>query len=202
MTDDLAARLAPIGTAALVDAVPGATWMGPGITRLWTPASFAAPAFTVQAPAGDNRPLHHAIADAPPGYVVVVAAGADVEVAIFGDLLSRIAMARGLAALVTDGAVRDTDGIAATGFPVFCGGVSLATPVKQDPGTFGIPVTIGRARVEPGDWLVGDGDGVVVIAAADASAVVTAAEAIERREAEIVRRALAGESTPRQLGFE
>jgi 4-hydroxy-4-methyl-2-oxoglutarate aldolase len=201
MTGTLAERLGRVGTASLVDAVPEAAWMGPSIRRVWTPARFAAPAFTVQGPAGDNRPLHHAIADAPPGHAVVAAAGADRGVAIFGDLLSRVATARGLAALVTDGAVRDTDGIAALGFPVFCGGVALPAPVKQERGAFHVPVTIGFARVEPGDWIVGDGDGVVVIPAMSAEAAADAAESTGRREADIARRAIAGESTPAQLGF-
>jgi 4-hydroxy-4-methyl-2-oxoglutarate aldolase len=202
MSGDLRQRLAQLATAALVDAAPEVTWAGPAVRPLWRPSSFAAPAFTVQSRAGDNRPLHHAIAEAPPGHAVVVAAERGVDVAVFGDLLSRIATERGIAALVTDGAVRDSDGIRALGFPVFCGGVSLRAPVKEFAGIFGVPVRVGDAEVRPGDWVVGDSDGVVVIPAGEAAAAAAAAEAVERREQEIVRRARAGESTPRQLGLE
>jgi 4-hydroxy-4-methyl-2-oxoglutarate aldolase len=193
-------RLARLPTAALVDARPGATWLGPAVRPLWRPASLAGPAYTVRTRAGDNRPLHRAIADAPPGAVVAVAVG-DLEHAIFGDLLSRVAVGRGVAGLVTDGAVRDSDGIRAAGFPVYCAGVVLRAPSKDDPGRFGEPVVLGEAVVAPGDWLVGDSDGVVVLPGASAEAVAVAAEAVEAREAQIVDRAARGEPTPRQLGL-
>lgn len=192
-------RLAGIGTAALADA--GAPWLGAGVRPLWPGARLAAPVHTVRTRPGDNRPLHHAVADAPPGAVLAVAAEADLEFAIFGDVLARVGAARGLAGLVTDGAVRDADGIRELGFAVFCGGISLRKPDKAHPGVFGEQVRIGRADVGPADWLVGDGDGVVVVPGGALDALATAAEAIERRERDLVARALAGESTPDQLGL-
>jgi 4-hydroxy-4-methyl-2-oxoglutarate aldolase len=199
--NNLAKRFSNLSTAAILDCRPETTWLGPRIRPLWRPASIAGPAFTVQTRHGDNRPLHIAIADAPPGHVVVAAAEAGVEVGIFGDLLARVGHARGLAGLITDGAVRDSDGIRAAGFPVYCAGIALRAPVKQDAGRFDVGVTIGTAVVAPGDWIVGDSDGVVVVPHVLAEAVAAAARGIERREAGIVERAAAGEATVEQLGL-
>jgi 4-hydroxy-4-methyl-2-oxoglutarate aldolase len=161
----------------------------------------AGPAYTVQTRRGDNRPLHLATADASPGDVMVVAAEAAVDIAIFGDLLARIARERGLAGLVTDGAVRDRDGIRRARFPVFCADVSLRSPVKVFPGVFGGAVSLGAAQVEDRDWIVGDADGVVVVSSQIALQVASAAEQVQLREADIVRRAGAGESSADQLGL-
>lgn len=195
----LAERFGTLSTAAILDCRTETAWLGPLIRPLWRPASIAGPAFTVQTRHGDNRPLHIAIADAPPGHVVVAAAEAGVEVGIFGDLLARVGHTRGLAGLITDGAVRDSDGIRAAGFPVFCAGVALRAPVKQYAGRFDVSVTIGTAAVTPGDWIIGDSDGVVVVPHTVAKAVAAAADAVERREAGIVERAASGASTPEQL---
>lgn len=195
----IADRLARLGTAALADA--GAVWLGPGVRGLWTGARIAAPAYTVRARPGDNRPLHHAVAEAPPGAVLALSVAGRLEIAIFGDVLARIGTARGVAGLVTDGAVRDSDGIRALGFPVFCGGISLRKPEKTDPGVFGEHVRIGLAEVGPSDWLVGDGDGVVVVAGRRLEQLTAAAEVVEQRERDLVDRAAAGEPTPDQLGL-
>jgi 4-hydroxy-4-methyl-2-oxoglutarate aldolase len=197
----LADRLRALPTAALVDASSDTVWLGSSVGPLWGPASMAGPAYTVQTRRGDNRPLHLATADASPGDVMVVAAEAAVDIAIFGDLLARIARERGLAGLVTDGAVRDRDGIREVGFPVFCAGVALRPPAKAFPGVFGGPVRIGAAQVHAGDWIVGDGDGVVVVRRAVAPDVARAAEQVLLREADIVRRAGGGESSADQLGL-
>ena len=196
---ELADRLRALPTAALVDA--GAAWVGSSIAALWSPVAMAGPVYTVQTRRGDNRPLHLATADAAPGDVVVVAAEADVEVAIFGDLLARIGANRGLAGLVTDGAVRDRDGIRQAGFPVFCAGTALRAPLKAFPGAFGGVVRIGTAGIRAGDWIVGDSDGVVVLSNQSAPDVAHAAEQVQLREAEIVRRAGSGESSADQLGL-
>jgi 4-hydroxy-4-methyl-2-oxoglutarate aldolase len=199
---DLACRFRALSTADLVNAAAGCTWAGPTIRPLWRPVTVVGPAFTVQTPRGDNGPVHSAIADASPGDVVVVAAEADATVAIFGDVLARIGVARGLAGLITDGAVRDSDGIRQTGFAVFCAGVALAAPVKTLTGSYGTVVQIGAAQVAPGDWIVGDSDGVVVIPCGVAAEASTTAEGVREREASMVARAQAGEPTPRQLGLD
>jgi 4-hydroxy-4-methyl-2-oxoglutarate aldolase len=103
---------------------------------------------------------------------------------------------------VTDGVVRDSDRIRELGFPVFCGGVALFGPQKERPGTLQAEIELEGVAVAPGDWIVADGDGVVVVPAGELDAALEAAEAIERREAQMIARARAGESTIAQLGLE
>jgi 4-hydroxy-4-methyl-2-oxoglutarate aldolase len=197
----IAARLRSLGAASVLDACPGAALAGVAVRSLWTPVAMAAPAFTISTEPDDNLALHRAVAEAPAGSVVVVATGGSLRTAVFGDLLSQVAIGRGLAGLLTDGAVRDTDRIRRLRFPVFCAGVTLAPPAKRAWGTIGVPVHIGDAHIAAGDWVVGDGDGVVVVPAALLTDALARAEAIREREAELVARAIAGESTIDQLGL-
>src|SRR5581483_7480955 len=115
---------------------PGARVLDRAVRPVWTPVQAAGPAFTVETEADDNLALHRAVAEAPPGSVVVAAAGGGTK-AVFGDLLSHVAVARGVAALVTDGLVRASDRIRAAGFPVFCGGIALEAPAKRVWGGLG-----------------------------------------------------------------
>ncbi len=117
-------------------------------------------------------------------------------------MLGRVCRGRGVAGLVTDGAVRDSDGLRAAGFPVVCAGLSLRAPAKVAVGELGGEVELAGLRVRAGDWLVADGDGVVAVPTGELAEVLAAAEAIEAREAELVRTALAGRSTAAQLGIE
>jgi 4-hydroxy-4-methyl-2-oxoglutarate aldolase len=203
VSDDapLRERLRALGAASVLDASAGGVTTGPSIRPVWWPVFAAGPAFTINTDPADNLALHRAIGEAPEGAIVVAATQRSVEIAIFGDLLSRIAIGRGLAGLVTDGAVRDIDRIREVGFPVFCGGVTLRSPTKRCWGEAGITVAIGDARIGAGDWVVGDGDGVVVVAAGEIAATVERAEAIRAREGELVRRAIGGEATVDLLGL-
>ncbi|HEY0416153.1 MAG TPA: RraA family protein [Gaiellaceae bacterium] len=196
----LAVRLRALGAASVLDAAPGGAALGASIRALWAPTAAAGPAFTIETEPDDNLALHRAVAEAPAGAVVVAATGGG-TCAIFGDLLSQVALARGLAALVTDGLVRDSDRIRAVGFPVFCTGLSLASPAKRAWGRVGVEVQVGDAAIAAGDWIVADGDGAVVVPAAAAGATADAAEAVRAREAELVARAAAGEATVDQLGL-
>jgi 4-hydroxy-4-methyl-2-oxoglutarate aldolase len=198
---DIGPRLRTLGAASVFDACSEARLAGPEIRAVWGPVVVAGQAFTVATEPDDNLALHRAVAEAPHGSVIVVAAGGSVRTAIFGDLLSEIAVGRGIAGLVTDGAVRDTDRIRSLGFPVFARGVNLAAPAKRAWGTTGVDVLLGAARIAPGDWIVGDGDGLVAIPEAHVAAAVGRAEEIRRREAELVARAIEGESTVDQLGL-
>jgi 4-hydroxy-4-methyl-2-oxoglutarate aldolase len=202
MVEALAGRAVACGIASLYEALERTGALQPRIRPLWEGASVAGPAFTVCGPAADNLPLHRAVAAAPAGAVVVATAGGDTDVAIWGSLLSSICLERGILGLVTDGAVRDVDRIRELRFPVFCAGVTVAGPVKQEPGMIGEPVTVAGVAVSPGDLVVGDGDGVVVVPAGTAGATVRRAEEIEAREAEMIRRAAGGESTIKQLGLD
>ena len=171
------------------------------IGPLWTPLVLAGPAFTVETSPADNLALHRAAAEAPPGSVIVAVTQRSLDVAVFGDLLARICVDRGVLGLVTDGSVRDWHGIKAIGFPVFSRGSSVLGPEKRDPGVLGGNVVIEGVPVAPGDWVLADEDGVIVVPARELETVVERARALAEREAELVRLAASGQSTLEQLGL-
>ncbi|WP_328932241.1 MULTISPECIES: 4-carboxy-4-hydroxy-2-oxoadipate aldolase/oxaloacetate decarboxylase [unclassified Streptomyces] len=144
--------------------------------------SLCGPAFTVQCAPRDNLMLQTAIAYARPGDVVVVSAGDYEEAGSFGDVLANACQAKGLAGLITDTGVRDTEDLRALGFPVFSRSVSIKGTVKETVGPMCEPVTIGGVLVRPGDVMRADADGVVVVRREDAADAVTASQ--ERVDAE------------------
>ena len=144
----------------------------------------AGPAFPVRARAGDNLMLHRAIDMAQPGDVIVCDGGHELAIAQTGELMLGHAARRGIAAVVIDGAVRDVEVLAALDLGVWACGATPSGPYKDGPGEIGYPVSCGGQVVMPGDLVMADTDGVVVIPAADAEAVLTAAEAHNAREIE------------------
>jgi 4-hydroxy-4-methyl-2-oxoglutarate aldolase len=111
----------------------------------------------------DNLALMAAVALAEPGDVVVAATEGFATSGMAGDLVVGMARNRSVTALVTDGMVRDRDGIVAVGLPVFCRGVTPNSCVRSGPGTVGLPVVAGGVPVAAGDLVLGDIDGVVVV---------------------------------------
>lgn len=143
-------------------------------------------AFTVKVPAGDNLMFHKAMDIAEPGDVVVIDAGGYLDRAIFGELMSNWCRARGIAGVVVDGAIRDCGAISEmTDFSVFARGVSPNGPYKNGPGTINEPISFGGRMVNPGDIIVGDEDGIVVIRPENAADLADAAEKIEAKERKI-----------------
>jgi 4-hydroxy-4-methyl-2-oxoglutarate aldolase len=193
--------LTGLGAAAVYEGLGQRNALPAGIRPLWQPLALAGPAFTISTRAGDNLALHRAVAEAPAGVVLVAATESSVAVPVWGDVLSTIGQAKGLLGLVTDGAVRDSDRIRRLGFPVFCRGTGLFAATKEDPGRLGDRIVLDGVPISPGDWITADGDGVVVIPADSVKAAIHAAEAVNRREQELIRRAGHGESTLDQLGL-
>jgi 4-hydroxy-4-methyl-2-oxoglutarate aldolase len=138
---------------------------------------------------GDNLALHHAVALASAGDVLVVDCGGYADSGVWGEVLTVAAQHRGIAGLVVDGSVRDVDRIEALGFPVFSRGVSLGGTSKDDAGALGGTLSFGSLEVTSGDIVVGDGDGVVAIAPGEFDTVVDAAIDREERE-QVMMRAL------------
>lgn len=134
------------------------------------------PAFTVEVRPGDNLMFHVALAVAKPGDVIVVDGKADATCALFGDLMVTQAQAAKLGGFVVDAASRDTAEIAQRPFPIFAAGTNPCGPTKGLPGKLGQPVSVGGVSVSPGDLVVGDVDGVVVIPKAEVESVLAAAE--------------------------
>jgi len=151
------------------------------------------PAFTVHCPALSNLQIHHALYHAAPGDVLVVHVSGGTEAGYWGDILNEAAIERGLGGLVIDGGVRDTAGLAAMAFPVFCHGVCLRGTGKDHHAAAWLQeaLRMGDVLIQPGDLVLGDRDGVVVIPAAQADAAILAGEAREVDEArkiELIRR--------------
>ena len=152
---------------------------------------FAGVALTVHSRARDNLAPYAAIVHAKPGDVLVVAADAYEEASVAGDILLGMAKNKGVIALVTDGMVRDVDGLNAVGIPVFARGLTPNSPYKDGPGTIGLPVALGGVAVDAGDLIVGDQDGLVVVARAALEAVAAALDEVKGKEAkmdELVRK--------------
>lgn len=161
------------------------------------------PALTVHSPGGDNLWLHRAIEAARPGDVLVVHVGGAYEHGYWGEIMTTAAQVKGLAGLVIDGCVRDGVLLDEIGFPVFARGLCIRGTGK-DYGAIGWlnePVLFGEIRVEAGDLIVGDADGVVVVPRQRAADVVARAQQREAAEAAILGRVRAGESTMQIYGF-
>jgi 4-hydroxy-4-methyl-2-oxoglutarate aldolase len=188
-----AAELLSRGTTALADS--GGRAMAPRIHAVWAGAMVAGPALTVHCEPGDNLAIHVAVASAPAGSVLVVDASSEPDHGYFGEVLTTAAQARGLAGLVIDGGVRDSLALERLRFPVFATGVAITAATKVRGGSSGEPVDVGDVRVNAGDWVVADADGVTVVAAADLDRVQ--ADATERleRERTTLARLRAGETT-------
>lgn len=156
-----------------------------GIRPLWTPVPrIAGPAFTVRCPPGDNLMLHAAIYRAAPGSVVVVESG-DLDYALAGGNVCAVAHQRGIAAFVLDGLIRDLGEVREIGFPVFARGVIPIPGTKSELGTHHDRVRCGGVLVGPGDVVVADEEGVVVVPAARHDEVLAAARArLAKEEAE------------------
>lgn len=132
-------------------------------------------AFTVKAPEGDNMFFHIAIEMAQPGDIIVVDAGGSSERSLCGEMMFNEAINKGIAGFIVNGCIRDTDCLATLDFPVYAIGVTPQGPWKNGPGEINVPVCCGNQVVCPGDILVGDPDGVVVVHPADAAEVAALA---------------------------
>lgn len=159
-------------------------------------SSFCGVAVTCHAGPADNLAVLAALPQAGPDDVIVAATDAFLETAVVGDLVLFMAKNRGTVALITDGAVRDTPGIIDVGLPCFCAAVTPNSPAKNGPGTVNLPVVLGGVRIEAGDLLVGDVDGVVVVPHASIDAVIARLVDIQAKEDETMAAVEGGLGVP------
>lgn len=152
----------------------------------------AGPALTVRTRPGDNLVVHKALELTRPGDVLVVDARGELTNAIVGELMALYARSRGVAAIVVDGAVRDSQELSEGVLPIFARGVSHLGPFKSGPGEIHGAVHVGGAVVNDGDVVVADADGVTFVPARRAAEVAAAAEAIVAKEREIRRAIVEG----------
>jgi regulator of RNase E activity RraA len=206
--DPSAAAFARISPTTLADVLGREQVMDIGIRPLWQAMPrVAGPAYPVRCPPGDNLMLHAAIYRAAPGAVIVVEAG-DCDYAVAGGNVCAVAQRRGIAAFVVDGAIRDLSETRENGFPVFARGVIPIPGAKDAIGVLNSPVRCGGVLVQPGDMVVADEEGIVVVPSGRAAEVLRAAEARAARDAaetldawEAAHRARI-EQILRQKGFE
>jgi regulator of RNase E activity RraA len=186
-------------TGHVGDALGRSAAMDASIKPVSPVVSFCGVAFTVKTRPVDNLVVWKALELAQPGDVLVIATGGHLAHSTWGDLTSRVGVGRGLAAMVTDGAVRDLDGITEAGLPVFAAAVTPNSPQKDGPGEINVPIACGGQVVHPGDILVGDPDGVVVVPRHDAAAALTELERIRAYEMERLQAIARGEFFPSGL---
>lgn len=191
-----------IGTAALASVGEGQIRLLDGLEPAWPQARLLGRAFTALGGPGDNLALHHAVLAAQPGEVVVLAAGGERGRAHCGGILAAAARRRGLAGVVVDGAVRDRAELERTGLPVFHLGTSPLKPRKDGPVQLRVPIEVAGRRVEPGDLVAADADGVLVVPADEADRLLAAADALEARERNILAELEAGRTTIEIYGYE
>jgi 4-hydroxy-4-methyl-2-oxoglutarate aldolase len=153
-------------------------------------------AITCHCGPADNLALFAALAAARPGDILVAATDAFRATTITGDLLMGMARNRGVAGLVTDGMVRDLVGILGVGLPVYCAGLTPNSPVRNGPGTVGLPVVLGGVNVDSGDVLVCDDDGVVVIPFRQLDHVIAKLADVRTAEAALEAKVKAGLEIP------
>ncbi len=145
-------------------------------------------AFTIRVPQGDNLMFHAAMDLAQPGDVIVIDAGGFTDRAIFGELMATYCRSRGIRGIVCDGAIRDRGGLSVMeNFPVYARSATPNGPYKNGPGEINVPVVIGGKVVHPGDIIVGDEDGVIIIDPEIAEEIADATLAVEKKEADIMK---------------
>jgi 4-hydroxy-4-methyl-2-oxoglutarate aldolase len=199
----LMARAAQLGVSTIHEAAGGIGAL-PTAIRPMTPGLVASGrAVTVSGPGADNLWIHRGLAVAGPGDVLVVHVSGHYESGYWGEVLSWAARARGLAGVVIDGCVRDSDRLTAIGLPVFARGLCMkgTTKLPEGVGAINQPIHIGEVTIAERDLVVGDGDGVVVIPSDLIEDVLSKSVERMEREAEVVSALQRGASTITLLGL-
>lgn len=197
---DSVRALTGVATSNLVDALGGSGALHHSIKPLGAadglPFSFCGAAITADCGPSDNLALFAALSIAEPGDVIVAGTEAFEGAAVAGDLVLGMAKNKGVAAFVTDGMLRDYGAILQVGLPVFGAGLTPNSPARAGPGSVNLPLSIGGRQILPGDILVGDRDGVVVVPQTRVEEVQAALPALLAAEQELLQKVAEGLAVP------
>ena len=186
------ARLLALSTGLLSDALGKTSAMDHGIQCRSANHSMAGPAFTVRVHTADILMVGKAASDCPAGRVLVIDGHGECNTALWGGIITQAARLKGLAGVVIDGAIRDSAEIREDPLPVFARAIVPNAGGAEYAGEIDVPVQCGGLAVHPGDWIVGDDDGVTVVPAARLDETLSAAEALRGVEAKIAAQVASG----------
>lgn len=201
MNPEIVERYKKLPLGNICDANGKSGSMDYGIKPLDNKCKIVGPAFTIKGQPGDNLPIHKGMLEAPADSVLVVDAGGYCRGGHFGEIMATACKNKGIIGLVIDGTVRDSADIIDMGFPVFCRGVNPNGTVKETVGKMAEPIICGGMRVETGDMIIGDCDGVVVVARNKIESVLEGAEAIFTKEIKVMQDLALGKTTAEIYGF-
>jgi len=192
---DLVNQYRELSSATIHEASGGKGALSSRIKPISPHMKVCGPAVTVKTSPGDNLMLHKAIYTAKPGDVIVADAEGFTEAGAWGEIMAVAAQARGIAGLIFNGATRDSQTIIDLGFPVFCCTLCIKGTQKITLGEINHPLTIDNITIKPGDLVLGDQDGVVIVGKEEAEEVLQKSRAREEKEKAIIKRLKDGEST-------
>jgi 4-hydroxy-4-methyl-2-oxoglutarate aldolase len=197
---NFAERCQVLGSSTLYEASGLPCAVDPQIRSIWSGAFIAAPAYPLVCSPGDNLSIHIALERAPRGSVLVVDASSFIA-GYWGEVLTVAAEAAGVVGLVINGGVRDIAAITNRRFPVFARGVSVRGTVKASAPSVGHATLFADAPVAPGDLVVADDDGVIIVPAIDVERTLSAGEARADKEAEMMKQLANGATTLELMGL-
>ena len=199
--ESFVARFAEFDAATVFESAGRSGMVDPSIRPAWRGAKLCGTVLTVKTAPGDNLMLHHAVALANPGDVIVADIGGYLLAGAWGEILTVAAQMRAVAGVVVNGAVRDIEAIAQRGFPVFSRGLAIGACTKDQLGKLNVPLMFGDTMIRAGDIILGDSDGLVVIEAKRADEIYKAAVSRRDREWEIIADLQQGRTTIDILGL-
>jgi 4-hydroxy-4-methyl-2-oxoglutarate aldolase len=182
---ELIEKFKPIAVATVYEASGRKGFVNPKIKPIFRGMKLCGPAFTVQTAPGDNLMLHKALEKAQEGDIIVATVGDEYEYGYWGDLMATQAKVKKLGGLAIDGCVRDSEEIIEMGFPIFSRGLAIRGTVKASLGLINYPINFGGNVINPGDLILGDDDGIVIVRYEDCKEVL--AKSKERVQKEEVK---------------